>query len=137
MVPTTAPSSRSHQAWQHHQRCIQDGLCQSSVARHRRPWLRQDGGHHCCCSGSQRRRLPSSHCRASGHTCGRDRDQVYMPPGRPRTYDLIILDEISQIDERVWEKLRLAFAELLPSPYIVLVGDFQQLNLEAAPVATA
>ncbi|CAE7381940.1 pif1 [Symbiodinium microadriaticum] len=55
-------------------------------------------------------------------------DEAYIPPGRLRNYDLIILDEVSQIDSPVWRKLQTALAELHPSPYIVLVGDFQQLQ---------
>ena len=58
----------------------------------------------------------------------RQADAAYIPPGRLRNYDLIILDEVSQIDSPVWRKLQTALAELHPSPYIVLVGDFQQLQ---------
>ena len=58
----------------------------------------------------------------------RQADEAYIPPGRLRNYDVIILDEVSQIDSPVWRKLQTALAELHPSPYIVLVGDFQQLQ---------
>ena len=33
----------------------------------------------------------------------RQRDQLYIPPGRLRHFDLIIFDEISQKDAHVWE----------------------------------
>ena len=56
------------------------------------------------------------------------RDQVYVPPGRLRQYDLIIFDEVSQIDAHVWEEVRTALDELVPGPFIVFVGDFQQLQ---------
>ena len=58
----------------------------------------------------------------------RDRDAQYDPPGRLRHYDLIILDEVSQIDGQVWRCLQIALNELRPSPYVVFVGDFQQLQ---------
>ena len=58
----------------------------------------------------------------------RDKDKQYDPPGRLRHYDLIILDEVSQIDEKVWRGLQTAINELNPCPFIVFVGDFQQLQ---------
>ena len=58
----------------------------------------------------------------------RDKDKQYDPPGRLRHYDLIILDEVSQIDEKVWRCLQTAIIELNPCPFIVFVGDFQQLQ---------
>ena len=58
----------------------------------------------------------------------RDADAAYVPPGRLRRYDLIILDEISQIDETVWGKLKVALNELLPGPLVLFVGDEQQLQ---------
>ena len=58
----------------------------------------------------------------------RDKDKQYDPPGRLRQYDLIILDEVSQIDAEVWSCLQVAFGELSPCPFVVLVGDFQQLQ---------
>ena len=51
-----------------------------------------------------------------------------MPPGRLRKYDLIILDEVSQIDAESWSKLKTALGELNPGPMVVFVGDFQQLQ---------
>ncbi len=58
----------------------------------------------------------------------READAVYIPPGRLRKYDLIIMDEISQIDSETWRKLQTALGELNPGPFIVFVGDFQQLQ---------
>ena len=58
----------------------------------------------------------------------RDADEAYIPPGRLRQYDLIVIDEVSQIEAAVWRKLRTALGELTPSPFVVFVGDFQQLQ---------
>lgn len=55
-------------------------------------------------------------------------DAVYIPPGRLRTFDLIVFDEVSQQGARVWGKIRSALAELTPGPFVVFVGDFQQLQ---------
>ena len=64
----------------------------------------------------------------SAFKVGRDRDAAYIPPGRLRHYDLIIFDEISQIDAAVWQRLQVALGELTPCPFVVFVGDFQQLQ---------
>ena len=58
----------------------------------------------------------------------RDADKQYIPPGRLRHYDLIIFDEVSQVDAKVWSRLQIAFREMRSLPYIVFVGDFQQLQ---------
>ena len=58
----------------------------------------------------------------------RQADEAYIPPGRLRQYDLIVIDEVSQIEASVWRKLRTALGELAPSPFVVFVGDFQQLQ---------
>ena len=58
----------------------------------------------------------------------READAPYIPPGRLRKFDLIIFDEVSQIDTSTWAKLKIALAELTPTPYVVFVGDFQQLQ---------
>ena len=58
----------------------------------------------------------------------READEAYIPPGRLRRYDVIILDEVSQIDVRAWRQLQTAFRELHPGPLILFVGDFQQLQ---------
>ena len=65
----------------------------------------------------------------------RKADQQYIPPGRLRHFDLIIFDEISQIDAKVWTEVRTALSELSPGPFVALVGDFQQLQpVEGAPL---
>ena len=58
----------------------------------------------------------------------RDADKQYVPPGRLRHYDLIIFDEVSQLDAKVWANLQTAFREMRSLPYVVFVGDFQQLQ---------
>ena len=64
----------------------------------------------------------------------RDADAAYIPPGRLRQYDLIVIDEVSQIDASVWRKLQTALGELRPCPFVVFVGDFQQLQpLQGGP----
>ena len=49
----------------------------------------------------------------------RDADAQYSPPGRLKTFDLIIFDEVSQIDSLTWNYLKIAMAELTSKPYIV------------------
>ena len=58
----------------------------------------------------------------------RKADEQYVPLGRLRHYDLIIFDEISQQDPMVWNRVRIALAELTPGPFVAFVGDFQQLQ---------
>ncbi|CAE7839773.1 pif1 [Symbiodinium sp. CCMP2592] len=58
----------------------------------------------------------------------RDADAAYIPPGRLRHFDLIVIDEVSQIEAAVWRKLQTALGELVPCPFLVFVGDFQQLQ---------
>ena len=82
---------------------------------------------------SPRLRLPPNNLIAietvhSAFKVTRKRDEQYNPPGRLRHYDLIILDEVSQIDQEVWRCLQTALAELHPCPFVVFVGDFQQLQ---------
>ncbi|CAE7803623.1 UBP25, partial [Symbiodinium necroappetens] len=45
----------------------------------------------------------------------READEAYIPPGRLRRYDVIILDEVSQIDARAWRQLQTAFRVALSS----------------------
>ena len=63
----------------------------------------------------------------------READAQYIPPGRLRAYDLIILDEVSQVDAHAWGQIKTALAELQPRPFVVLVGDFQQLQPISGP----
>ena len=58
----------------------------------------------------------------------RKADQQYVPPGRLRHFDLLIFDESSQPDDPVWTEMRTALLELSPGPFVVFVGDFQQLQ---------
>ncbi len=60
--------------------------------------------------------------------CRLQADAQYIPPGRLRHYDLIVFDECSQPDDHVWREMRTALRELSPGPFIVFVGDFQQLQ---------
>ena len=52
----------------------------------------------------------------------------YCPPSRLRRYDLIMIDEVSQIDDELLEKLRIAIGELPQRPVLLLSGDFYQLG---------
>ena len=64
----------------------------------------------------------------SSHRITRVADEQYIPPGRLRHFDLIIYDEVSQLQSDVWRKVRTAIVELNPHPFVMLVGDFQQLQ---------
>ena len=85
-----------------------------------------------------RQRLPASpnltmETLHSAFRITRKADEVYIPPGRLRAYDLIIIDEVSQVDGKVWRQMQTAIVELMPKPFIVLVGDFQQLQPITGP----
>ena len=56
-----------------------------------------------------------------------------LQEGYGAIYDLIILDEVSQVDSDSWAKLQTALGELCPGPFIVFVGDFQQLQPICGP----
>ena len=64
----------------------------------------------------------------ASHKITRNADELYIPPGRLRTFDLIIYEEVSQLDAEVWKKVRTAIAELNPHPFVCLVGDFHKLQ---------
>ncbi len=64
----------------------------------------------------------------ASHRITRNADETYNPPGRLRNFDLIIYEEISQLPSDVWHKVRTAIVELNPHPFVMLVGDFQQLQ---------
>jgi hypothetical protein len=53
---------------------------------------------------------------------------MYAPPGRLRRYDLILIDEASQIEDGVCHRLRMAITELPQKPFVVVAADFRQLN---------
>ena len=64
----------------------------------------------------------------SSHRITRNADERYIPPGRLRMFDFIIYEEISQLDGAVWERVRTAIVELHHHPFVMLVGDFKQLQ---------
>ena len=63
----------------------------------------------------------------------REQDAVvrYSPPTRLWRYELIILDEASQIDDSIAQRLFMAIQELPQRPYVCIAADFAQL----APVS--
>ena len=64
----------------------------------------------------------------ASHRITRAADEQYIPPGRLRTFDLIVYDEVSQLEDDVWTKVRSALRELRPHPFVMFVGDFKQLQ---------
>ena len=60
----------------------------------------------------------------------READEVvmYAPPSKLRHYDLFLVDEGSQIEDGVAQRLRLALSELPQNPVIVLAADHRQLR---------
>ena len=50
------------------------------------------------------------------------------PPSALRRFDLILVDEASQYDNTEWMRLTQSIAEQPHLPYVVAVGDFQQLQ---------
>jgi ATP-dependent exoDNAse (exonuclease V) alpha subunit len=64
----------------------------------------------------------------ASHRITRKADELYIPPGRLRTFDLIVYDEISQLEDSVWQQVRTAIVELNPHPFVCFVGDFKQLQ---------
>ena len=63
----------------------------------------------------------------------REQDAVvrYSPPTRLRRYELIILDEASQVDDGIAQRLFMAIQELPQRPFVCVAADFAQL----APVS--
>ena len=57
---------------------------------------------------------------------------TYNPPSRLRNYDVIFIDEASQIDDTITTVLFRAIAELPQKPLVVVCGDFSQLEPIAA-----
>ena len=66
----------------------------------------------------------------SGFQISRKADLVaqYMPPSRLRRYDLFLIDEASQIEDHIAQKLLVALGELPQRPYVVIAADYQQLR---------
>ena len=60
----------------------------------------------------------------------RNNDKVvtFQPPSRFRRYDVFLCDEGSQITDDVWLKFYMAVMEMGHRPYVVIAGDFQQLQ---------
>ena len=82
-----------------------------------------------------RERLPTHHNIAvetihSATVIIRAHDEVvkYSPPSRLRKYDLFIIDEASQIDDPIAERLRMAFAELPHHWLLIVAADYRQLQ---------
>ena len=66
----------------------------------------------------------------SGFQISRQADLVveYMPPSRLRRYDLFLIDEASQIEDHIAQKLFVGLAELPQRPFVVIAADFRQLR---------
>ena len=60
----------------------------------------------------------------------REYDNVveHCPPSRLRKYDIIFIDEGSQIEPQVWKLMYLAILELPQRPVLCMAADFQQLQ---------
>ena len=52
----------------------------------------------------------------------------YSPPSRLRRYDLVLLDEASQVEDHVAQKLVMAIGELPQRPMVCFAADFAQLS---------
>ena len=53
---------------------------------------------------------------------------MYSPPTRLRRYDLILIDEASQIDDDLFKKIFMALQELPQRPVVAIAADFCQLR---------
>ena len=54
--------------------------------------------------------------------------KTHIPPSRLRQYDLIVIDECSQISDELFMILLKALMELPQQPIVVFVGDLSQLQ---------
>jgi hypothetical protein len=64
----------------------------------------------------------------SGFSIARKVDlNTYSPPGRLRRYDLIFIDEASQITDEIFDCLIVGIRELPQKPFIVVGADYQQV----------
>jgi len=64
----------------------------------------------------------------AGFSIARKADsQTYAPPGRLRRYDLIFIDEASQISDAIYDCLTMGIQELPQRPFVVVGADFQQV----------
>ncbi len=66
----------------------------------------------------------------SGMAIYRNYDTVveYAPPTRLRRYDLILIDEASQIEDKVATMVFVTIGELPQKPFVAVAADFHQLN---------
>ncbi len=51
----------------------------------------------------------------------------FAPPSYLNNYDVFFVDEVSQIDDSVWQRLYICLREMPGVPLVSLSGDFQQL----------
>jgi len=60
----------------------------------------------------------------------READEVvqYCPPTRLRKYDIILIDEASQVDDKIFEKVIIAIRELPQKPMLCIAHDMKQLR---------
>ena len=64
----------------------------------------------------------------SGFSIARKVDlDTYAPPGRLRRYDLLFIDEASQISDPIWKVLFVGKRELPQKPFVVIGADYQQV----------
>ena len=52
---------------------------------------------------------------------------TYAPPGRLRRYDLIFIDEASQIGDDIFDCIIVGVRELPQKPFMVVGADYQQV----------
>jgi len=61
----------------------------------------------------------------AGFSIARKADsKTYAPPGRLRRYDLIFIDEASQISNAIYDCLMVGISELPQRPFVVVAADF-------------
>ena len=65
----------------------------------------------------------------AGFRIARDADlKTYAPPGRLQRYDAMMLDEASQVDDKVANLFLMGYRELPQKPRLVLAADYHQLR---------
>ena len=65
----------------------------------------------------------------AGFRIYREADKLvrYSPPTRLQRYDLLIIDEASQVDDAVAQRMVMAIQELPQAPFVAIAADFEQL----------
>ena len=53
--------------------------------------------------------------------------ETYSPPGRLHRYDLICIDEASQIGDDIFDCIIVGVRELPQKPFVVVGADYQQI----------